>query len=85
VGYGDRFPVTTEGRVLAALLMTAGVGLFGTLSGFVASWFLKAPAAAESPSGSEVAELRAEVERLRLELAAARDRASSTTDDRYIP
>jgi voltage-gated potassium channel len=40
VGYGDRFPVTTEGRIIGALLMTVGVGLFGTFSGFVASWFL---------------------------------------------
>lgn len=39
VGYGDRFPVTTEGRLLAAVLMTAGVGLFGTFTAFVASWF----------------------------------------------
>lgn len=37
VGYGDKFPITTEGRILAALLMTAGVGLFGTISGLVAS------------------------------------------------
>src|SRR3712207_7326739 len=29
VGYGDRYPVTTEGRFLATLLMTAGIGLFG--------------------------------------------------------
>lgn len=41
VGYGDRFPVTPEGRVIASFLMVCGVGLFGTLSGFVASWFLK--------------------------------------------
>lgn len=40
VGYGDRYPVSTEGRILAVMLMTAGVGLFGTFSGFVASWFL---------------------------------------------
>jgi voltage-gated potassium channel len=39
VGYGDRFPVTAEGRLIGALLMVAGVGLFGTFSGFVASWF----------------------------------------------
>jgi voltage-gated potassium channel len=26
VGYGDRFPVTSEGRIIAAVLMSAGVG-----------------------------------------------------------
>lgn len=41
VGYGDRYPITTEGRLIATVLMVCGVGLFGTLSGFVASWFLK--------------------------------------------
>lgn len=39
VGYGDKFPVTTEGRIIAAILMTTGVGLFGTFTAFVASWF----------------------------------------------
>ncbi|PKA22715.1 potassium channel family protein [Leptospira levettii] len=41
VGYGDKFPLTTEGRIIGAILMTVGVGLFGTFSGFVASWFLE--------------------------------------------
>lgn len=41
VGYGDFYPVTVEGRIVAAVLMTAGVGLFGTFTGFVASWFLE--------------------------------------------
>jgi voltage-gated potassium channel len=40
VGYGDRFPVTSEGRMIAIFLMAAGVGAFGTLSGLMASWFL---------------------------------------------
>jgi voltage-gated potassium channel len=40
VGYGDKYPVTSEGRALAVILMAAGVGLFGTFSGFIASWFL---------------------------------------------
>lgn len=40
VGYGDKFPVTTEGRLIAISLMTVGVGLFGTFTGFVASWFV---------------------------------------------
>ena len=40
VGYGDKYPVTTEGRLIAAVLMTVGVGLFGTFTGFLASWFV---------------------------------------------
>ncbi len=41
VGYGDYYPVTLEGRVIAVVLMTTGVGLFGTFTAFVANWFLK--------------------------------------------
>ncbi|WP_345952878.1 ion transporter [Mucilaginibacter sp. PAMB04168] len=41
VGYGDKFPVTTEGRIIAAVLMTAGVGLFGTFTVYIASWFVE--------------------------------------------
>lgn len=40
VGYGDKYPVTTEGRIIAAVLMTAGVGMFGTFTAYVASWFV---------------------------------------------
>ncbi|MBB5635071.1 voltage-gated potassium channel [Pedobacter cryoconitis] len=40
IGYGDKFPVTTEGRIIAAILMTAGVGLFGTFTAYVSSWFV---------------------------------------------
>jgi voltage-gated potassium channel len=41
VGYGDHYPVTTEGRFVAGILMCAGVGLFGMFSGFLASWFVE--------------------------------------------
>jgi len=41
VGYGDKYPVTTEGRVLAMVLMTFGVGMFGTFTAYVASIFVK--------------------------------------------
>jgi len=40
VGYGDKFPVTTEGRIIASILMTAGVGLFGTFTAYIASIFV---------------------------------------------
>ena len=39
--YGDFCPTSTEGRILAALLMTAGVALFGTFTASVASFFLE--------------------------------------------
>jgi len=62
VGYGDRYPVTTEGRFVAAVLMSAGVGLFGTFSGFLAAWFL-------GPQREE----KGELESLRAEIAALRE------------
>ncbi len=40
VGYGDYYPVTDIGRVVAALLMAAGVGLFGTLTAYLANAWL---------------------------------------------
>ena len=40
VGYGDLYPVTTEGRIIAAILMTTGVGLFGTFTAYVSSLFI---------------------------------------------
>jgi voltage-gated potassium channel len=52
VGYGDRFPVTTEGRAIAVLLMTAGVGLFGTFAGYVASWLMVEPKDNEPPTAT---------------------------------
>jgi voltage-gated potassium channel len=62
VGYGDRYPVSGEGRFIAALLMTAGVGLFGALSAALAAWFL---APEEEATGSEVLALREEIQSLR--------------------
>lgn len=76
VGYGDRFPVTTEGRIIAAVLMTAGVGLFGTLSGVVAAWFLAPTESdiARSDESSEVVRLRKAVEDLNASVTELRAR-----------
>lgn len=41
VGYGDRFPVTTEGRVIAAGLMLTGIALLGVITATFASWLVE--------------------------------------------
>ncbi len=41
VGYGDLVPKSEEGRFVASLLILFGVGLFGAISGFMASLFLQ--------------------------------------------
>ena len=42
VGYGDKYPVTAAGRVIAVFVMIVGVGLFGVLTSFLAQWFVRA-------------------------------------------
>lgn len=68
VGYGDRFPVTHEGRIIAAILMTAGVGLFGTFTAYVATFFLEAGADKEEADiqqlTKQVKSLNEKIERL---------------------
>ncbi|HEY5880137.1 MAG TPA: ion channel [Nakamurella sp.] len=41
VGYGDTYPVTQAGRLIASVIMLVGIGLIGTVSATVASWFVK--------------------------------------------
>lgn len=41
VGYGDLYPTTTEGRLVAAGLMVAGIAVLGTVTAAIATWFLE--------------------------------------------
>jgi len=41
VGYGDRYPVTTQGRFLAVGLMVIGVAFVGTVTATVSAWLVK--------------------------------------------
>jgi voltage-gated potassium channel len=41
VGYGDRYPTTTEGRFIAVALMIMGISLMGVITASVAAWFVK--------------------------------------------
>ena len=73
VGYGDTYPISPEGRTVAVFLMAAGVGLFGTLSGLMASWFLAVPVEEADSDLTElktlVVELRGQITRLSAERA----------------
>ena len=72
VGYGDRYPVTPEGRLIGLALMTAGVGLFAVLAGFIASWFMESEESGKQDSKDgleeEIRLLREELQGLRVEL-----------------
>ena len=51
MGYGDRYPVTNEGRIVGSLIIVIGVAIFGTFTGYLANLFLtpSKTAAAEQP------------------------------------
>jgi voltage-gated potassium channel len=72
VGYGDKFPVTSEGRVVGAMLMIAGVGLFSTFSGLIAAWFLAPGRQAAQDERSAIRDEIAELKRLILEKGAGK-------------
>ena len=52
MGYGDKYPVTNEGRIVGSLIIVIGVAIFGTLAGYLANLFLtpsKTPAEQPPP------------------------------------
>ncbi|WP_345001684.1 potassium channel family protein, partial [Tsukamurella soli] len=75
VGYGDHYPVTLTGKIVAAALMISGVTLLGVVTGTFASWI--ADRVAESTEAQDstretVAELVNEIRALRGEIADLR-------------
>ena len=40
VGYGDRFPTTPLGRLIAVVLMLVGIALLGVITATIATWFV---------------------------------------------
>jgi len=41
VGYGDRYPVTTEGRLIAVGMMLIGIAVVGAVTATVAAWLVR--------------------------------------------
>ena len=48
VGYGDHYPVTAAGRLVAFGLMIGGIALLGTVTATLASWLVETVAAEKS-------------------------------------
>ena len=73
VGYGDQFPVTNAGRFVAIFVIVAGVGVFGTLSGYLANSFLgQKEATGDAHEMSNEERLLAEIRQLQLDQSNSR-------------
>ena len=71
VGYGDRYPTTTAGRITGVGLMLGGIALLGVVTASLASWFVEhitREEHGEADLREQVAELTAEVRALRSQL-----------------
>jgi voltage-gated potassium channel len=63
-GNADKFPVTAAGRIIGVILMTTGVGFFGTLTAYIASVFLRPERNETRPEADLTQELKLLRERL---------------------
>lgn len=74
-GYGDFYPTTLEGRLVAVGLMIGGIGLIGFVTGSLATWIVERISVSERPAEAaqrDVAQLLAEVRELRAEIGDLR-------------
>lgn len=70
VGYGDRFPVTGTGRVVAGALMLSGIAVVGVVTASVASWLV------EHVTAGAAAAVETQDELLREEVRALTDQVA---------
>ena len=65
VGYGDTYPVTVTGRLVAFALMLVGISMLGVITASVAAWFVSHTREAEDEVLVELRRLRSEVAEIR--------------------
>jgi voltage-gated potassium channel len=84
VGYGDHFPVTTDGRLVAIGLMMGGIGLIGFVTGSLATWIVDRIAVKDDnkqdATKSDIALVLAEVQSLRAEVAELKSQIPSVSE-----
>jgi voltage-gated potassium channel len=72
VGYGDVYPVTNTGRIIAVLLMIGGISLVGVVTAALASWIIERVSeeetAVQTATAAHIEELRGEIRELSEEL-----------------
>jgi len=82
VGYGDLYPVTAAGRIVAAMLMVGGISVVGAITATIASWIVQRVSAVDSAQQAatvaHIESLQAEVARL-AEVIAAQNESRETT------
>jgi voltage-gated potassium channel len=67
VGYGDVYPVTTEGRFVAFGLMLVGISVLGVITASVAAWFVSRTREGDDEVIAAIRALREELQAMRSE------------------
>lgn len=78
VGYGDRYPVTGQGRLVAVALMLGGIALLGVVTAALATWLVENVAAAEK---EQTQDLQHQLDDVRVQLHQVLARLPERTDE----
>lgn len=76
VGYGDSYPATAQGRLIAVGLMLAGIALLGVVTATLASWLVQRVSEAEEQTQAAT---RQQIDQLENKIDALRAELSTTT------
>ncbi|MFD6948521.1 MULTISPECIES: ion transporter [unclassified Nocardiopsis] len=93
VGYGDLYPVTGTGRLIASFLFVMGIGLLGVITGTLSTWFVqqveddsdKREQKADAHTQEQLRELTEQVRALRAQLGRTAEAAEPVPPDRPEP